>query len=623
MANRIKTKRRGQRKSTRKATRKATLRRESIRAFYPQRKKFIKKIRGGLRLTYGYMGREYNDSSENDENTRALLRGILNNDVLYSNLNLSDDQKTEMINNTIEALRNIRDSDNQPTNNLSNYVNNPSSRIRDISLINYLFPLTFQQQPLRPARRQQEESHQSQRLDLSSQRPGPRPPREPRPDLPLHRPQQPLQPLQPDLPLRRPQQPLHPSQPEHRHSTMFDIILSSIPAPTHNSRHPIDISYEMKDGNKNFYISKTQNVFETLFEERTSFINYKPYIKYLNISSDPPAYDAGMDMGGLTTHVFSLLSNFFTGSSESSCSASSTSTSSTSEKYSDYFIEYNGFYKLNNIEGELSPDRRDRLYFIGQLFASAIKLRQIIEINLNPLLLYQMLHNDFDSITPAKILEIIENFDLSDTHPFSCFKNPITDKTCNYDEMGTEINDEKDKQDEAMKSLKSKMYNPSVKAFISGFRSIINVEITRLNRLPLKDFSELISGSDIELNYDNLMKHLRFDGFNEYQKDAVKELIQEKSAGNPDWVRAFLFAITSKNKIPISGFPIYKQLTIVLKSLGTEQPPFIVHTCSNIMDLNKSALDEYINSTDKSKTKLYEYFGIETLNNIANMFNIS
>ena len=165
--------------------------------------------------------------------------------------------------------------------------------------------------------------------------------------------------------------------------------------------------------------------------------------------------------------------------------------------------------------------------------------------------------------------------------------------------------------------------NPSVKAFIEGFQNIINVGTTTLNELPLKKFSELISGSDIKLNYENLMKHLKFVGFSVEQLTAVKDLIKEKSDSEPDWVRAFLFAITNKNKIPISGFPSDKQLRIELKTLGTEQPPFIVHTCFNNMDLNKSALDEYINSTDKKKTKLYEYFNIETFKSIADHFNIA
>ena len=554
MANRTKSKRREQRrkatwKATRKATRKA-MRKRSMRKATGKATlrggsdfKRFNKMRGGLRL--GYLNRQYNDTSENDENTRTLLRQNMETFPQYYGT-LTPEQKTQMINNTIEALRNLMGNSLHYFGIEGNLEHKYPRVMYRGSLEETLFPL-----------------------------PPPPPP------------------------------------------TVY-TVLSSIPVPNNYSQ-TIVIDYEMIDHTKNFYISERENVFETLFEKREFFINKKPFFKYFNRSSTPPAYDEGTDFGGLTTHVFSLLSNFFTGSSESSCSASSTSASSTSKKYSDYFVEYNGFYILNNIEGELSSERRDRLYFIGQLFAMAIKLRQIIEINLHPLLLYQILHNDFDSITPAKILEIIEKFGLSDTHPFSCFKTPITDINCNYDEMGLEI---ADKSGEAMNFLKSKMDNPSVKAFISGFRNIINVQITRLNMFPLKEFSKLISGSDIKLDYENLMKHLNFVGFNEVERKAVKDLIKEKSDSDPDWVRAFLFAITNKNKIPISGFPSDKQLRIELKTFA-ENHPFIVHTCFNTMDLKKSALDEYINSENKTETKLYEYFNIETFKSIADQFNIA
>jgi len=131
----------------------------------------------------------------------------------------------------------------------------------------------------------------------------------------------------------------------------------------------------------------------------------------------------------------------------------------------------------------------------------------------------------------------------------------------------------------------------------------------------------MICGSDIKLNYENLMKYLKLEYFNQEQLSAIKELIQEKSS-DPNWVKAFLFALTSKNKIPINGYEQSRQLRIELKNI-TDIKPYDIHTCFNAMYLNKDSLNEYIGSTNKRETELYIEFGIGALQAVANTFNIA
>ena len=377
-------------------------------------------------------------------------------------------------------------------------------------------------------------------------------------------------------------------------------VLSYIPEPRTKS-NTIIIDYQMNGNDKIFDISDTQNVFETLYEKKTYLLNKKPFFRYQNITASTPTFDIGIDAGGLTSNVFSLLSKFFT------------------KTNSNYFIKYNDFYTIKNSNIDLI-----KFDFLGKLFAYAIQLRQLIEINLHPLLLYKMLHDDFDSISNEKILSIIEDFDstLLETHPYSCLKTTITDPACNWDvdKDGNVIEVTGNKSEEAMKILKSEIFNKNINPFIDGFRSIIDITETKLNRLPLKLFNQLICGSDIELNYENLMKYLKFEDFEDpTQLIAIKQLIQEK-ASDSNWVKAFLFALTNKNKIPINGYPESRQLRIELKNNVRE--PYLIHTCFNSMDLNTNSLNEYIGSPNKPETSLFKEFGIEALKAVANTFNI-
>jgi hypothetical protein len=191
----------------------------------------------------------------------------------------------------------------------------------------------------------------------------------------------------------------------------IQIVLENIPTPTNITR-PVRINYVMDGKNKVFNISSTENIFETLYKNQ-HIIQGKPFFKFFNITTQTE--DPGIDAGGLTSGVFKILSEFFT------------------NKHSIYFDKNDDFYIIKDDgKSELDPDK---IIFLGKLFAYAIQLRQLIDIELHHLLLYQMLNNDFDSISIEKIKSIIEIFkpSLLDVHPYSCLKSPITDNKCKYD----------------------------------------------------------------------------------------------------------------------------------------------------------------------------------------------
>ena len=116
------------------------------------------------------------------------------------------------------------------------------------------------------------------------------------------------------------------------------------------------------------------------------------------------------------------------------------------------------------------------------------------------------------------------------------------------------------------------------------------------------------------------MKYLTFENFDELQEDAIKQLIKKNAKSEPDWVKTFLIVLTSKNKIPISGYGEFP-LKIRLDYYADE--PFVVHTCFNLMDINTNSFNEYIKSTNKSETNLYKEFSSNNLKKYANTFNVA
>ncbi len=384
-------------------------------------------------------------------------------------------------------------------------------------------------------------------------------------------------------------------------SELLKDIFTEIEKPTEPGS-TIIVNYKMVNNEKIFDIDQTHNIFETLWTNESNIINKKPFFRYRNITNEAePVFDEGVDAGGLTSNVFYLLSKFLT------------------KEGSQYFYT---FHDYSNID--LRTPHNDKFEFIGELFGCAIKLREKIEIDLHPLLLYRMIFNDLDLLTPEEILEIINDFDpeLSNSHPFSCFQTPITDTRCNEsgELNGEPIGSEEEKKQVAMQYIKEEFSNPQTDSFIRGFRSQIDVFKSELSLLPLKYFSQLISGGNIPLTYENLIKYLKFFNFSPEQETSMKELIKQKSEENPEWIKIFLFALTNKHKIPFEGYEAINPLRIELKP--NARIPYEIHSCFHQMIVKTESLLEYMHSSTKSETRLSQYLNAEPLQKISELFNI-
>ena len=384
------------------------------------------------------------------------------------------------------------------------------------------------------------------------------------------------------------------------------------------------LSFSDYDTGKNLGMYWDNSIFEQLYMYKDNIIlipsDEKLQFKFYDAIKEK--YDDAIDAGGLTNTVFYLLSGFLGKIDPNSNS-------------NDYFIydPNSGMYGLNFNSIGSNPDKLDRLLFIGVLFGLAILLRLTIDIKLDMFLLYHMIYDDFNSLTPEQISCLIKDFDpkllYNKGYPYGCYGISKLAKekiSCSYDEEGEQIQ-EKKIAEEKTKTIKEfyKTNGPILGDFIEGFRRTIDVDSTKINRLTLKSFNILIYGLDIN-DYKVFIKYLNFKNFdNEEQIKSVKELIKEnickeKAKGN-DWISIFLFVLSGRTRIPASGFPSQYPLTI---ELGVpERVPYDVHSCFNQMILTKSEFIKFFNAGPKQKenTMLYEYFTYTGLEAVSKLFN--
>jgi hypothetical protein len=220
----------------------------------------------------------------------------------------------------------------------------------------------------------------------------------------------------------------------------------------------------------------------------------------------------------------------------------------------------------------------DNYFFIGKLFAYAIKVRANIEIRLNPLLLYLLKNSDFlktsfneenenktllnnireqlDSLdkTPTTIRnillletyeeELFEEFfeDFKNKYKIiidNLFKLVIKDKNPN----DKNPNDKKKNLEETMK-------------FIEGFNSIIDPSL--LEDISINDLNLLIAGNnniDVNLFLDNL----EFVNVNKEQLDLIKNIIIEYANEDNTYLNEFLFWIANKKTLSHNGYKDFQK----------------------------------------------------------------
>ena len=353
------------------------------------------------------------------------------------------------------------------------------------------------------------------------------------------------------------------------------------------------------------------NIFDTLFENRKILLtkNSKPFFGFINVVNK--VKDDGIDAGGLTKTVFYELSKYLTSSN------------------SPFFVkdEDTKLYQLKLYYGDNKDLHNQKIYFLGQLFGFVIKLKLTIDVNLNPILLYQLTHtlssNKINKELVSKIINEL-NPNLLNVSPYVCYNDLLAQsKTiCVYDEYGDEINMinvETETNKRIGQSIKQQMN--SNKYFIKGFRNQIDIEKSQIDRLPLKKLDELISGIS-KIDFKIFNSNVNFINFTSQQVNVVKQLIIEHIKINDikTYLETLLLVMTGSNKIPANGYPIENKLRFELNKY-IEPKPIDIHSCFNQFIINPKLVNEYISSTNKEETELYTTFDIETLKGFTQDFS--
>ena len=218
------------------------------------------------------------------------------------------------------------------------------------------------------------------------------------------------------------------------------------------------------------------------------------YYKKFGTNSIEEKQSDTIDQGGATSLMFSNLFDELTKDTDK------------------YFIPNDDLLILNNeiLETKTEPEKdkiKDKINFIGALFAYSLQLDQLIDIKLHPLLLFKMLFGIDAQINENHINYLIKNFDLNQLeYPFGCFKDSNKPTQCStfYDEdtyTATDI-DTYQIQAYAIKYINTySLYNNDIiNIFVEAFRSRIELldiiyDINR-NISLVSTLTELISGKD-------------------------------------------------------------------------------------------------------------------------------
>ena len=257
----------------------------------------------------------------------------------------------------------------------------------------------------------------------------------------------------------------------------------------------------------------------------------------------------------------------------------------------------------------------------------AIKLKLTIEINLNPILLYQLTHTlSSNKITKELVSKIINelNPDLLNKTPYVCYNDILAQShnVCIFNEEGEPI-EASDLEAETNKKISSsiKEHLNSNKYFISGFRNQIDIKKSQIDRLPLNKLDELIAGIS-NTNLEIFNKHINFIDFTPEQIDILKQIINQHIALSDEktYLETLLLVMTGSNKIPAIGYPHSNKLRFELQG-NIEPKPIDIHSCFNQFIINPRLVQEYIRASNKKETELYTTFDIKTLKGFTQDFS--
>ncbi len=421
-------------------------------------------------------------------------------------------------------------------------------------------------------------------------------------------------------------------------------------------------NFEIIDVGKNKAII---NLFNTLYENKDKLLEpgKKPYFKEYIFGTDNPL--PSIDLGGVTRTVFDNLSELL------------------KSKLFELFIKDKDSKLLSlkslsppsrdlvNYEEELSKYRKnlDEYKFLGALFGLAIKLGLQITVDLDPLLLYKMIHDDFDSLTGENIIQIIDDYNpkLFKNTPYKCFskdwdKGWEKDTYCKFNSETFETNTEDTVIPDTVEKIKE-MANTDVNklpldAFVSGFRDTLNIDAIGLKNKSIGVLDKLIVGERV-MNFKKLLDNIVFDNFNSQDKidfikniinlnlsdaidsaekqiranikpneseEVIEKLVKEtKLTTEEEYIKKLVKFITGSSSIPAGGFTVSNPLIIQLVYLG--ESVCTSHTCFNRIDIDKeqfnTAYQTKLDNGNIKETELYKTFSLPVLTIESNKLSIA
>lgn len=365
------------------------------------------------------------------------------------------------------------------------------------------------------------------------------------------------------------------------------------------------------------------NVFDQLYENKTKLLNYKPLFTFKNI--DTGSRDTSLDAGGLSKHAFVELSKYLT--NPTLCKYfTKDQTTNIYDLNADYF----NMVKITPPTHKFD-DLKGKIFFLGQLFAYAIIQRVTINIDLNPFLLYQMIHDlDVEKLTVGDVKYLISDYgtNLVSKYPYACLDLNRGKRTsdCIHDKNENRVSDIRDIPMVNLEKIKEDIIHKCqiTKIFVEGFRSQLNIVDTNVRYLNPYMLNIAISGINV-VDYPSVMKHLHFVNFEQEDIHMLENLIKSHADNSTNdlkgnlYMRTFLMAITGSDVIPIAGYGV-SELRIELNEYA--RVPYEIHTCFNQMKINKDIFELYKTATDKTNTTLYDVMSEITLTNVSQLFNI-
>jgi WD40 repeat protein len=417
--------------------------------------------------------------------------------------------------------------------------------------------------------------------------------------------------------------------------------------------------------NINYILSGSKKIYTNLIKSfKDMDIGLSQPIKIQFTDIETKITDAGQDINGLLKYVFSsilpaqLTGEPFLSKNERGEDIPEFENTKLTEIFFIKNDETDNTYNLNK------HNKNYEMYsYIGEIFIYAFKFGLIIDIDLCPFLLYQILHQDFLSLNIFNLMEIANKFEMNtDVFPYYCSNEilfndkiecrgkKIIDTNNEYDidlsysediDNPVFVTNEKDKisfGDANFKNIEENikiMYNYAINkqlcALTSTFK-IFNYAINILFNLEndIIKLNILIRGEKI-IDFDIFMNYFKYVDMIAGHADFIKLIIREnydKEENKEKYLKELLRFVTGSTGIPAGGYRnpvLHVGGPPCFKLIDSQDLTIFAHTCFNYVDINRQILvkliDWWLYGYDCTKNYLYQCFSLEKL--IENSSNFS